>query len=247
MKSMPMPPYSGGRWGAQSPSDLTSSWTRWRRALASARWASVASLPRPCESRDSLGRILSLTMRAVRRRMSLMWSLSPSMGVTLMGMARSPVSASVPVGTLRGLGGPLRPGDPAAGEGPLVAAMPDEADDPTGQGAEAVLEAGQEGDVHAEPQQPPDEAADAHRADLGHGGEARDDGERPEVAVVERLCRLGVQGPHDGVGGMGARLHCRLGHARQVVGVRHQVAHHEQLGMARQRAVGADHDPAGLV
>ena len=35
---------------------------------------------------DSLGKIHSLTMRAVRIRMSLMSSLSPAMGVTLMGM-----------------------------------------------------------------------------------------------------------------------------------------------------------------
>ena len=91
MKSMPMPPYSGGRWGAHSPSAFTFSWISSRSALASARSASVTLLPRACQSSDSLGRIFSLTMRAVRSRMSLMSSLSPGMGVTLMGMGRSPV------------------------------------------------------------------------------------------------------------------------------------------------------------
>src|ERR1700733_6796355 len=164
MKSRPIPPYSGGRWGAQSHSLFTSSWICCRSALAWARCSSLELAPRACHSWDSLGRIRSLTIRAVRRRTSLMWSLSPSMGVTLMGMGRSPVSSSVPARTLGRSGGPLGPGHPAAGERPLVAPPPDEADDPAGQRAEPVLETGQEGDVHAEPQQPSDEAAHTQRA-----------------------------------------------------------------------------------
>ncbi len=87
MKSMPMPPYSGGRWGAQSPSDLTLACTLARSALALARSSSLASPRRPLHSAASLGRISSLTIRAVRMRMSLMWSLSPAIGVTVMGIA----------------------------------------------------------------------------------------------------------------------------------------------------------------
>ena len=37
-----------------------------------------------------------------------------------------------------------------------------------------------------QPEQPADEAADLHRADLGHGPEAGDGGQRAQVAVVER-------------------------------------------------------------
>ena len=56
----------------------------------------VAGEPRrPLQSRDSLGRISSLTMRPVLMRMSLMWSLSPAMGVTVMGMGPPAVCVSV--------------------------------------------------------------------------------------------------------------------------------------------------------
>ena len=40
MKSIPMPPYSGGRWGAHSPSDLTLAWILSRRDVASVRSSS---------------------------------------------------------------------------------------------------------------------------------------------------------------------------------------------------------------
>src|SRR6202161_3302785 len=102
----------------------------------------------------------SLTMRAVRRRMSLMWSLSPSLGVTLMGMGRPPWSCrvySVPGRTLRRCAGSPDPGHPAPGQRPLVAPVAHEADRPPCQRAEPVLEAGQERDVHDEPEQPADE------------------------------------------------------------------------------------------
>src|ERR1700744_5564679 len=142
-----MPPYSGGRWGAHSPSDFTSSWICWRSALASARSASVAFWARERQSRASLGRMRSLTIRAVRRRMSLMWSLRPAFGVTLMGIARPPWSSWVAAGTLCRTGRALGPGHPAAVEGPLVAAAADEADGPAPQGTGAVLGAGQGRDV----------------------------------------------------------------------------------------------------
>src|SRR5271165_6862461 len=161
MKSIPMPPYSGGRWGAHSPSAFTLAWISERNALASARSASVTSLPRACQSSDSLGRIFSLTMRAVRSRMSLMSSLSPAIGVTLMGMVDPPVGLRpLSLGTLRRFGVPPRAGHPTAGQRPLVPATPDEADRPPGQRAEPVLEAGQEGDVHHQPEEPPDEPPD---------------------------------------------------------------------------------------
>ena len=98
-----------------------------------------------------------------------------------------------------------------------------------------------------EPQQPSDEPADPDRADLGHRSETRDHGQGPEVAIVEGLGRLAFQTANDRVGGVGAGLHRHLGHARQVVAVRHQVAHDVDLGMCRQGAVGVDHDPTGLV
>src|SRR5580704_522922 len=246
MKSMPMPPYSGGRWGAHSPADFTSSWISWRSALASARSSSVAFPPRARQSRDSLGRMRSLTIRAVRRRMSLMWSLSAALGVTLIGMARPPWSSCAPVRTLGRSGGPLGPGHPAPGEGPFVAPPADEADDPTGQRAEPVLEAGEEGDVDDEPQQPAEEAADLDGADFGDGGEARDHGQRPQVAVAEGLGRLALHAPDDRAGRVHARLYGDLGHPGQVVEC-HQVAHDEHLGMGGERAVGTDHDPAGPV
>src|ERR1700685_4553763 len=113
----------------------------------------------------------SLTMRAVRRRMSLMWSLSPSLGVTLMGMGRLPWSSWVPGCTLGRFGGPLRPGHPVPGQRTLVTAAPDEAHRPARQRADPVLEPREKGDVHAQPPQPADEAAHLDRADLGHGGE----------------------------------------------------------------------------
>jgi hypothetical protein len=84
---MPMPPYSGGRWGAHSPSALTFSCTFKRNAFDSTRSSSLAWPRRPRHNTASSGRIFSLTIRAVRIRMSLMWSLSPAMGVTLIGMA----------------------------------------------------------------------------------------------------------------------------------------------------------------
>src|SRR5271167_129176 len=172
MKSMPMPPYSGGRWGAHSPSAFTSSWISRRRALAWARSSSLALPPRALQSLDSLGRMRSLTIRAVRRRMSLIWSLSPSLGVTLMGMmARPPWSSGVRSRTLRSAAGAPGPGDPAPDQRPLVAPVADEADRPAGQRAEPVLEAGEEGDVHDEPQQPSGEPAELDRPDLRHCGE----------------------------------------------------------------------------
>src|ERR1700728_581692 len=147
----------------------------------------------------------SLTMRAVRRRMSLMWSLSPSLGVTLIGMGRPPWSSSVPGRTLGRLAGSPGPGHPAPGQRPFVAAVAHEAHRPAGERAEPVLEAGEEGDVHHEPDQPADEAAHLDRADLGHGGEARDHGDRPEVAVAEVLGRLAVPATHAGAGGVDPR------------------------------------------
>src|SRR5580658_5333745 len=160
---MPMPPYSGGRCGAHRPSDLTRSCTLSRSSLASARSASVTLDRRPLQSAASLGRISSLTMRAVRIRMSLMWSLNPAIGVTLIGMALSSVSSALVARTLRRFGRLVLPGGPTADQGALVAAPAHEADRPPGQGAEPVLEPGQKGHVDDQPEQPAPQAADAQR------------------------------------------------------------------------------------
>ena len=152
MKSIPMPPYSWGRWGAQRPSALTFLRTSSRNARASARSTSLAWSRRPAHITFSLGRIFSLTMRAVRILMSLISSLSPAMGVTLMGMV-------LPLGfvvvrrraSLRGTPRGVFVHHPASGQGPLVATSPDEADRPTGQRRKPVLEAGEEGHVDDEP------------------------------------------------------------------------------------------------
>src|ERR1019366_4125815 len=205
---MPIPPYSGGRWGAQSPSDLTFFCTSSRSAFDSARSASLAWLRRPLHSPRSLGRIFSLTMRAVRIRMSLMWSLSPAIGVTVIGMAFPQIPRAVPrwcEGSLRRFARSVLVCHPPAGQGPLVAAPSHEADGPAGQRREPVLEPGEECDVDDEPQHPADEATNADRADFGYGTEAGDHGQRAEVAVVERL-RVGVSPypPCNRVGSVGA-------------------------------------------
>src|ERR1700728_229465 len=175
-----MPPYSGGRWGAHRPSALTRACTFSRRTLPWARSSSLALLRRPAHSAASLGRISSLTIRAVRIRMSLMWSLSPAIGVTVIGIV-FPQVLGFPRrcgASLRGtrLGVPVH--HPATGQGPFVAAPADEADCPTCQRRKAVLEAGEEGDVDHEPQRPPDETTDLHGTDVGHGAEARDHRQR---------------------------------------------------------------------
>ena len=92
-------------------------------SCAAAPWprarSSSVTLPRRRFHRAaSLGRISSLTIRAVRIRMSLMWSLSPAMGVTVMGMVRDLVSSGWSWPNLR-RNRPMDPGRwPSARSGP---------------------------------------------------------------------------------------------------------------------------------
>src|ERR1019366_535057 len=82
-----MPPYSFGRWGAQSPAWLTLTLISSRSSIlqrrARSRSSSGSSPARIPQRRSSWGRISALTRAAVRRRMSLTAGSRPGMGATL--------------------------------------------------------------------------------------------------------------------------------------------------------------------
>ena len=86
-KSSPIPPYSVGRWGAHSPASQTTALISSRSWIAARRSWSETSPLRPRFHRvASFGRIHSLTMAAVRIRMSLIRSSTVGMGFTFMAM-----------------------------------------------------------------------------------------------------------------------------------------------------------------
>ena len=136
---------------------------------------------------------------------------------------------------------------------PLAAAVGDEADHPAGEDEQPVLEADQVEEVHDQPGDPGEQAAELEALEVGDGLAAADRGEVALVAVVERRRLLPGEAVADGAAGVAALLHRDRRDARQrhdgSVGVAHldHVADRDHLGMARQRQVGLDRDAAGAV
>jgi len=98
------------------------------------------------------------------------------------------------------------------GDRSLGSPVTDERDRPARDRRDAVLEPGQEGQVHEQPTQPADEAGEPERPKRDHRPEARDRRHRPEVAVFERLVGLVAQPADDRAPGVDAGLHRNLGH-----------------------------------
>ena len=122
---------------------------------------------------------------------------------------------------------------------------PEEAHRPVEQRADPVLEARQEGEVHGQPEQPADEAGDAHRAELADRVVPRYRGKAAEVPVAEGLRRgVTAKPPADLGRGVPAGLDGDLRLAGEPV-QRHQVADHEYLGVPGQRAVRLHRHLAG--
>jgi hypothetical protein len=99
--------------------------------------------------------------------------------------------------------------------------------------------------VHDQPQEPPGEAPHAQPAALADCVVARDGGKAPEIPVAKRprLRVLPVEPSANLRGRMAAGLHGALGQPGEVV-ERHEIADHEHLPMAGERAVGEDGDLA---
>ena len=98
-----------------------------------------------------------------------------------------------------------------------------------------------------EPHQPRHDAGDPELPDHRDRPEAADDRHGALVEVGERILRLlALDAVADLLGGVLRALDRDLRDAGQVVEGDH-VAHHEDLGVARQREVGVHRDPAGTV
>ena len=133
------------------------------------------------------------------------------------------------------------------GDRALPAPPSQEGNGPVRDDREALLEPGQEGQVHHQPQQPGGKPGDTKRPDGGNRAEPGDCGHRAQVAVAERaIPMVAVKAADDRASGMDAGLHRHLGHPGQVVQA-HQIAHDEDLGMARQCAVGQPRHAAGAI
>ena len=128
----------------------------------------------------------------------------------------------------------------------LGAATDQEGVHPVERRREAVLEAGQERDVHDEPHQPPEEARKPDPLEAHHGVEARDGRHAAEVPVVERRRFLAPEPSLDRVGGMDPRLHGDLGDARKVL-QRHHVSDRENLGVSRDGTVREHLDTSSAI
>ena len=102
--------------------------------------------------------------------------------------------------------------------------------------------------MHAQPHQPPGEAAESQALEGHDGTEASDRGHAAEVDVLERhrLVTAALQPAPDRAAGEETLLHGDLGDARKMIEA-HHVADHEHLRMTGQRAVGQHRHPAGAV
>ena len=124
------------------------------------------------------------------------------------------------------------------GDRALGAASADEGVGPVQQRLEAVLEPGEEGDVHDQPHQPAGEPDSRRPLKLTTARNRETAAMLPRSRYLNGTGLLAVQPALDRVGGVDPRLHGDLGHAGQLV-QRHHVPDGEHLGVTGQRAVRA--------
>ena len=99
------------------------------------------------------------------------------------------------------------------GDRALPAPPSQEGNGPVRDDREAVLEPGQEGQVHHQPQQPGGEPGDAQRAHGGNCAEPADRGHGAQVAIAKRaLPAVAAKAADDRPSGVNTRLHRHLGH-----------------------------------
>src|SRR5262245_9391811 len=132
-------------------------------------------------------------------------------------------------------------------DGSLPAAAAQKRERPVHERRQPILEAGQEGEMDDEPEDPRRCARQPEPAEIRDGAKPCDRRQRSEIAIDEwsRL-RTSTQPPYDCPSGMPPRLHRDFGHSGIVVQL-HEVSDDEDLGMPGKRAVWKDFDAARAI